>query len=153
MGSRRPNTATRLGRGQSTKRWSAEFSEHRRTADRLFQDTLKAINNKRGALAAFLQDFQSSVPSRQVEKVKTFFDNVRPQYATTISPNRAWVDYRRELNGQSLCKSTWLTSSQVAEVLELQVRTTVSEYRIQSLLTTTQCLGPTLPTDLNRWLM
>lgn len=103
------------------KRWNAEFfkkSRRNRTITvPLFVDILQQNNVQRELQDVFLQYSEIGGSSWEVEQVRNFFRDAR-----AIPDAKIWVDIRVKNAEAGDCRSRWLTSSQLAEVVAQQVR-------------------------------
>lgn len=101
-----------------SKRWNADFSRkiHRNRRDPLFIDFLERTGVERGIQDAFLQDSEISGASWEVEQVQDFF-----REAGAIPDAKIWIDIRVKNKAGGRCRSMWLASDQLAEIMAQQV--------------------------------
>lgn len=102
----------------SSKRWNADFSKklHRARRDPLFVDYLERTDVQRGIQSAFLQDSEISGASWEAEQVQNFF-----QEAGAIPDAKLWINICVRDRAYDSCRSVWVASSQVAEIMARQV--------------------------------
>jgi hypothetical protein len=109
------------GRGHSSKKWSDTFQQKREVSDVPFLESYRATGNCRGLVQTFLQEDPSPIPSRSIERGKTFFSEGQIDPQVSHLPPRAWVLSYRGSDNASFGRPKRMSASQIAQEFEQQV--------------------------------
>lgn len=111
-----------LDQDQEVGKWNrAFFTSNRGLKDRAYFECLQERGVRRNHVDAFLQDTESSVPSREVEQARKFLLHAWTREAPLRQEAQAWVDYRRKTTDDCRSNPKWHTPDQLIKILENRV--------------------------------
>jgi hypothetical protein len=110
-------TALKASCAEYGKAWNQKFNDrNRKKEDRPFLKCLRGVKMKRELLDAFLQDTDSSILSREVQRVKRIFDNI-----LRGSNTLAWVESRAKTSNSNHMSPENLTPNKLASFIKNRV--------------------------------